>query len=324
MDFFFLISRRPSQSKSLNSDSGVVFSPPSIVKDALSISQSAALLLDDEQNETITPENLENSASSQVHFNLIPFNDATSNAAKLNCNYSSSSSASVSASPSLLNYHHKMIPLQNHQKLYNQNVGTLSACKTLIRNQKHFVPLAHNNRLIIKCERDDENEPITYNPYANENDQNDTKFQLSKSIQYQNELNQTNHCPIEIPLVRRFGQDRTNFYNILPKVEPISKRQATTSTTTADCVAKGHAQSALPSINQQQFNCFSLRDRISISSHYTKNVAATTTSATFVSNNENSQSNDSQSTFAFNTNSNENLTFKNYDLNDEFWLNFDE
>ncbi|KAG4068889.1 hypothetical protein HA402_005037 [Bradysia odoriphaga] len=61
-DISYLIE---TPSKSLNSDSGVVFSPPSIVKDALSISQSAALLLDDEQNETITPENLESSASSQ-------------------------------------------------------------------------------------------------------------------------------------------------------------------------------------------------------------------------------------------------------------------
>ncbi|XP_037034045.1 myb protein isoform X4 [Bradysia coprophila] len=61
-DISYLIE---TPSKSLNSDSGVVFSPPSIVKDALSISQSAALLLEDEQNETITPENLDNSASSQ-------------------------------------------------------------------------------------------------------------------------------------------------------------------------------------------------------------------------------------------------------------------
>lgn len=280
-----------------------MFSPPSIVKDALSISQSAALLLEDDQNETITPENLDNSTSSQVQFNLLPFNDA-SNGNKLNCNY-----------PSSLNYHQKVILLQNHQKMYNENVGT--ACKTL-RNQKHFVPLAHNNRLTIKCERDDENETVTYNPYANENDR-DTKFQLSKSIQYQNQLNQS-HCPIEIPIVRRFGQDRTNFYNILPKVEPISKRQ---STAPADCVRSNAQSAGLPSINQQQqFNCFSLRDRISISSHYSKNVTAPAQS-TFASS-ENSQSNDSQSTFAFNTNSNENLTFKNYDLNDEFWLNFDE
>ncbi|KAJ6646764.1 Myb protein, partial [Pseudolycoriella hygida] len=61
-DISYLIE---TPSKSLNSDSGVVFSPPSIVKDALSISQSAALLLDDDQNETITQENLDNSTSSQ-------------------------------------------------------------------------------------------------------------------------------------------------------------------------------------------------------------------------------------------------------------------
>lgn len=272
----------------------MVFSPPSIVKDALSISQSAALLLEDEQNETITPENLDNSTSSQVQFNLIQFNN--------NCNYQSS-----------LNYHQKMILLHNQQKLYNENVAT-TTCKTL-RNQKHFVPLTQNNRLAINCDLDQENQTVTYNPYANEND-HDTKFQLSKSIQYQNELSQ-NHGPIEIPLVRRFGQDRTNFFNILPKVDTINKRLA------LDCV-KNTAQSILPAINQQQFNCFSLKDRISISSHYSKNETTQTTQHTLPSN-ESSQSNDdSQSTFTLNTNSNENLTFKNYDLNDEFWLNFDQ
>lgn len=271
----------------------MVFSPPSIVKDALSISQSAALLLDDDQNETITPENLDNSTSSQVQFNLIQFND-DSNGTKL-------------THPSSLNHHQKMTLFYNQQKIYNENVAT--ACKTL-RNQKHFVPLTQN-RLAISCDLDQENQTVTYNPYANEND-HDTKFQLSKSIQYQNELSQ-NQRPIEIPLVRRFGQDRTNFYNILPKVETINKRG------TADSV-KNASQSSLPSINQQQFNCFSLKDRISISSHYSKNE---TTQHTLPSN-ENSQSNDSQSTFPFNSNSQENLTFKNYDLNDEFWLNFDQ
>lgn len=270
----------------------MVFSPPSIVKDALSISQSAALLLDDDQNETITPDNLDNSTSSQVQFNLIPFNDGS----KLNY-------------PLSLNYHQKMILLNNQQKLYNENVA--ATCKTH-RNQKHFVPLTQN-RLATNCDLDQESQTVTYNPYANEND-HDTKFQLSKSIQYQNELNQ-NHGPIEIPLVRRFGQDRTNFYNILPKVETINKRLA------VNCV-KNNSHSSLPSINQQQFNCFSLKDRISISSHYSKNE--TTQTQHTLPSNENSQSNDSQSRFTFNSNSNENLTFKNYDLNDEFWLNFDQ
>lgn len=274
----------------------MVFSPPSIVKDALSISQSAALLLEDDQNETITPENLDNSTSSQVQFNLIQFSEP--NNSKINCNYQST-----------LNYHQKMILLHNQHKLYHENVA--SACKTL-RNQKHFVPLIQN-RLAINCDLDQENQTVTYNPYANEND-HDTKFQLSKSIQYQNELNQ-NHGPIEIPLVRRFGQDRTNFFNILPKVDTINKRLA------LDCGK--NTQSNLPAINQQQFNCFSFKDRISISSHYSKNE--TTQTQHTLPSNENSQSNDdSQSTFTMNTNSNENLTFKNYDLNDEFWLNFDQ
>lgn len=202
--------------------------------------------------------------------------------------------------------------LHNQQKLYTQNVVT--ACKTL-RSQKHFVPLIQN-RLAVNCDLDQENETVTYNPYANEND-HDTKFQLSKSIQYQNQLNQ-NHGPIEIPLVRRFGQDRTNFYNILPKVDTITKRL------TAEGL-KNSSRSSLPAINQQhqqQFNCISLKDRISISSHYSKNE--TTQTQQTLPSNENSQSNDSQSTFTFNSNSNENLTFKNYDLNDEFWLNFDQ
>lgn len=275
-----------------------MFSPPSIVKDALSISQSAALLLEDEQNETITPENLDNSTSSQVQFNLIPFNDV-SNSTKLNY-------------PSSLNYQQKMILLHNQQKLYSENVAT--ACKTL-RNQKHFVPITHNNRLVVKCEATDENQDtITYNPYANEND-HETKFQLSKSIQYQNELNR-NQCPIEIPLVRRFGQDRTNFYNILPKVETINKRLA------VDYVKTNATSSSQPSVNHQQFNCFSLKDRISISSHYSKSGIASAQQT--LPSNENSQSNDSQNAFTYNSNSNENLTFKNYDLNDEFWLNFDQ
>lgn len=278
----------------------MVFSPPSIVKDALSISQSAALLLEDEQNETIMPENLDNSTSSQVQFNLIQFNDDSNGTKHIH-------------HPSSLNYHQKMILLHNQQKLYNENVAT-TACKTL-RNQKHFVPLTQN-RLAIRSDLYQDNETVTYNPYANEND-HDTKFQLSKSIQYQNELNQ-NHRPIEIPLVRRFGQDRTNFYNILPKVETINKRLAVNGG------VKNNSHTGLPAVNQQQqFNCFSLKDRISISSHYSKNETIQTTQHTLPSN-ENSQSNDSQSTLTFNSNSNENLTFKNYDLNDEFWLNFDQ
>lgn len=274
----------------------MVFSPPSIVKD-LAISQSAALLLDDDPNETITPENLDNSTSSQVQFNLIQFND-DSNGTKLNCNYQSS-----------LNYHQKMTLLHNHHKLYNENVVT--ACKTLRNQKQHFVPLTQN-RLAIRCDLDQENQ--IYNPYANEND-HDTKFQLSKSIQYQNELNQ-NHGHIEIPLVRRFGQDRTNFFNILPKVDSMNKRSSVDN-------EKNNSPSNLHTINHQQFNCFSLKDRISISSHYSKNE--TTQTHHTLPSNENSQSNDdSQSTFTMNTNSNENLTFKNYDLNDEFWLNFDQ
>lgn len=283
----------------MNSDSGVVFSPPSIVKDALSISQSAALLLEDDQNETIMPESVDNnSTSSQVQFNFIRFNNGDSNGA--NRNY-----------PSSLNYHQKMHSLHSQPKLYNENVvDATAACKTL-KNQKHFVPITqnHTNRLatIIKCEPSNdevENETITYNPYANEND-HDTKFQLSKSIQYQNELSRT-QCSIEIPLVRRFGQDRTNFYNILPKVETINKRMT-------------HSGGVLTptKINQQQqqFNCFSIKDRISISSHCSKNqIVAQTQQQQTLPSNENSQSNDSQSTF----------TFKNYDLNDEFWLNFDQ
>lgn len=249
---------------------------------------------------------MDNTAPAQVQFNLIPFNDANVVDAKPYCNY-----------PSSLNFQSKSILPNNPQKLYRENVAA-SACKTL-RNQKHFVPLTEINRLAIKCEPIDEYEnaeTVTYNPYANEND-HETKFQLSKSIQYQNELNRK-HCPIELPLVRRFGQDRTNFYNILPKVEPITKRLA------VDYVRTNTQPSQPMSINHQQFNCFSLRDRISISSHYPKSAATSSMRPHTLPSNENSQSNDSQSTFTFSSNSNENLTFKNYDLNDEFWLNFDQ
>lgn len=263
------------------------------------------MLLDDDQDETITPENLDNSSSSQVQFNLIPssFNDA-SNGPKLNLNIHPSSSSSTS------NYHQKMHLLHNQQqKLYNENVAT--TCKTL-RNQKLFDPIIQN-RLAINCDLDNQhdNQTVTYNPYANEND-HDTKFQLSKSQQYQNELNQ-NRGPIEIPLVRRFGQDRTNFYNILPKVDTNSNKRLT-----ADCgvtkITNTHSRPSSSMVNQQQFNCFSFKDRISISSHYSKNETTQAQLHNTLPSNENSQSNDSQSTFAF----------KNYDLNDEFWLNFDQ
>lgn len=266
------------QSKALNSNSGVAFSPPSIVKDTLG---DSGLLLDPDMTITNSPEN----ASAQVH-NIIN---------------------KIENKLMMRDRGNETRPLPNyhvHQQQFSFNrfkhMNNINVTATLNRQQQSQSSSVDSNQVQITnfIKLTDKNFPIKryssttfndsgvssdnsmrvvsheYNPFADENE-SFARFQLSKSVN-NDSPNQTQTFAAQRP--RAFGNDRTNFVQQSDRSYAPNSGKPTTFTRVEPRVSS--------------LNAMTLR-----SMHV--------------------------DTMSSNSNDENTVMFRNYDLNDEYWLNFE-
>lgn len=258
------------QSKALNSNSGVAFSPPSIVKDTLG---DSGMLLDTDI--TLT-NSLDNSSSSQVH-NII--NKIENKLLMRDCDESQQQIMLNQFKPLTNNFHvtnnrikihqNQIITDPNHVQIINTLKSDKFFNKKIVKSFSAINQSFHENNNLNRFMQNE------YNPYADENDSN-SRFQLSKST-IANETNQSQYRNVRI-----FGNDRTNFVHC--------DRSVTTNKTNTN-----------PNKVEQRRENYQSFDIINNMAY--KNATHTNTSSK-----ENSENV---------------VMFKNYDLNDEYWLNFE-
>lgn len=155
------------------------------------------------------------------------------------------------------------------------------------------------------------NEFFGYNPFADEND-NSNSFQLSKSANFTNQ-----------PGIRVFGNDMTNFLNSNQTVTSDKPKPNTSYQTNS------FHQNFTQFSNQN----FSTPKTVTYANNqssdvYGKSIFRPDESGIYLqnSNMESSCSNvfSDESQEHLQSQSSNEITFKNYDLNDEYWLNFDQ
>lgn len=258
------------QSKSLTSDSGVVFSPPSIVKDALG---DSGLLLDDENSPR---------KNTQVLNNLRKQNLANH----------------------LLNYTNNNSNLTQH--------GVIKSNRFI--DQRSFKNLVYQN---FNQNSYDENLEYNnlYNPYADENERMEN-FQLSKSSFGGGGDDSNDNQTYTSSRDGQFGFDRTNTIGQHFKNSQTNKPlNHTVVNNEFKKIERVNTFSRLQYARNIQFNNYN-----SSSNH--SNVS-NSSSQQFYQNYTNLNNNIENIVPSQHQSSNVDETFKNYDLNDDFWLHFD-
>lgn len=144
---------------------------------------------------------------------------------------------------------------------------------------------------------------MQFNPYADENDNSNRKFQLSKSVQATKNAIETNGSDVQH--VRCFGNDRTNLIAAERQFQPVSQM----STNSPSVI----------NLRKENFHSFNISNNMIVKNPSTIAYAF---NATHQPNEPNGIVGQHQH-FA-NQNDQENqVMFRTYDLNDDYWLNFE-
>lgn len=317
---FFISFFGTTQSKALNSNSGVAFSPPSIVKDTLG---DSGMLLDTDMTMTNSPD----ASPSQVH-NII-------NKIENKLMMSEDSGDVQQQQPHHHHHHHHQ---QHTTDQYQQQTFTFARFKPLysfsLNNEtataqpfnavdtnvtvqmpkmevKQFNRKIHrslsgnatvhtiggsalaNVRHAIHANRGQWQQTPQFNPYADENDSS-SRFQLSKSvcnISAASSSSMSDDSSQQIARNRFFGNDRTNY-------------------TQNDRLPNQGNPSRVINLRKENYHTINISNNMIIKNPNT----------TFASNH-------SHHPHLHHSNSHidqENpVMFRNYDLNDEYWLNFE-
>lgn len=178
----------------------------------------------------------------------------------------------------------------------------------MLNHQRNIVVYGNNNANA----QNNFNENFAFNPFADENDSNQS-FQLSKSANFQNQSGP----------IRLFGSDMTNFMNSNQTIVS-EKPKANPSTFVTNTYNQNFSQIGGPSFmktnNENQYD--------NSTDVYGRSVFRPDDNAIYSqsSNTENSCSNmfSDESQEPSQSQSSNELVFKTYDLNDEYWLNFDQ
>lgn len=283
------------QSKSLTSDSGVLFSPPSIVKDALG---DSGLLMDTDMSSG--NDNPNDKSNSQVHSLT---HKIETNLHVANQYYQSAAQRSSS----------RTNPSHNYQlsAAYNTIKSSVSPVKEklstirIVRNSVNRNNENENDKPASKNAR--AKEYASFNPFADENDDGNS-FQLSKTV---------NKPPARYvessPFARTFGYNRTNIMGNGSGGSSLKYESApgfvSSISTTSPKVSHFHIrpvmQNSSKSNDAYEAKSQLFRPLLPVNKY---EMPATVRSSSF---SEISQDSVDQ------------MTFKNYDLNDEYWLNFD-
>lgn len=150
-----------------------------------------------------------------------------------------------------------------------------------------------------------------FNPYADENDSG-AHFQLSKSIESHANSNLNN-----LPRARFFGNDRTNFMNNTETnlIKPKHQSQINTSNFNFYDKYDENAQNAIFTDLLMRNVANNNTTQITQNQMHSSSVVEPQNSTYFMKTN---------SMKSVNSESSNEMMFKNYDLNDEYWLNFDQ
>lgn len=297
------------QSKSLNSDSGVLFSPPSIVKDALG---DSGLLMDSNMSTHVGGHmSLVDETQPQVHSqssvkssDVYPF--AISTQTQPNEMYHTYTKDELYTTTSSNTQSHLLQINQTKSDLVENHLPS-TVLPTISAKPSTVYPNHTHPSTILKQKHPKE---PTFNPYADENDRSANHFQLSKtSAEYPAKTNSNNHSTKFVestPFARTFGFNRTNIiWNGAPSGLIFEAQPSGTLAT--------HLHTS-PNVSRFQIRTNSLVNR-----------------------SPNSESNKSQafrpllpdnagkSKSPFRTSISQPMTFKCFDLSDEAgWLNFDQ
>lgn len=286
------------QSKSLTSDSGVLFSPPSIVKDALG---DSGLLMDTDMSSG--NDNTNDKSNSQVH--SLTHKIAT-DLHVANQYYQSTAQRSQSS--------HHINPSHNYH-LLSASYNTIKSSASPVKEKLSTIRIVRNS-----TNRNNENEndkPLSnnvrakeyssFNPFADENEDRNA-FQLSKTV------NKPAARYVESsPFARTFGYNRTNIMGNGSGGSSLKYESApgfvSSISSTSPKVSHFHIRPVMQhtSKSNDSYEAKSqlFRPLLPVNKY---EMPATVRTSPF---SEVSQDSVDQ------------MTFKNYDLNDEYWLNFD-
>ncbi|XP_031618669.1 uncharacterized protein DDB_G0286175-like [Contarinia nasturtii] len=279
-------------SKALNSNSGVAFSPPSIVKDTLG---DSGMLLDTDM--TIT-NNSPNASPSQVH------NTIKRNENKIMMHQNNGNMQHQQRQQSNQHYHQNDLSLQKQENRCTQlkpihNFNSISQLNSvqssLISSEKVYNRKIQRSLSTITLPTDENgakvNQPLLqFNPYADEND-GSNRFQLSKSINNRINNNSFVNDPTtlmnnKLNRARLFGNDRTNLMSI-------------------DRLSFSHRPQNVISLGKENFHTFNISNNMILKNSNDMSSGTQEYSKNLHLNQENP------------------VMFRNYDLNDEYWLNFE-
>lgn len=334
------------QSKSLNSDSGVIFSPPSIVKNTLG--ESGILLAADMLDDEADGEGALPGHSNQV-------DSPPSNYTYFNPNIKTETLTTTATTQT------------------NDNATESAASKTPILNTiLKSKPSSNPNMLISAALQLPQRQHTVFNPYADENDGPSYNFQLSKMISnaaakplQESDSNQLAAaavgtstptpstgdcfaaCAQPQALARTFGFNRTNLMSQwMPASASSPLSSAGSSTTPQPMHSLGHCSgvgggggggnsSSMSSANVSRFQIRSVSAE-HLFGHSSCGSASSAggfrpllpLNAVRPSGSGGGGGGDGFSPFADENSSSSNfvddaMTFKSYDLNDEYWLNFE-
>lgn len=282
------------QSKSLTSDSGVLFSPPSIVKDALG---DSGLLMDTDMSSG--NDNTNDKSNSQVH-SLTHKIETDLHVA--NQYYQSTALRSSShTNPSHIYHQSAFNTIKSSASPVKEKLSTIR----IIRNSTNRNTENEYDKPASKSVR--AKEYSSFNPFADENDDGNA-FQLSKTVH-----KQPARYVESSPFARTFGYNRTNIMGNGSGGSSLKYESApgfvSSISTTSPKVSHFHIrpvmQNSSKSNDAYETKSQLFRPLLPVNKYEMPTTVRTSPFS------EVSQDSVDQ------------MTFKNYDLNDEYWLNFD-